>query len=45
MRQADLLKTICQRISAGLPVERAEALWLLTEADLLAVGRLADDRM
>jgi cyclic dehypoxanthinyl futalosine synthase len=42
MRQTDRLQTIREKIAAGAPVGRAEALWLLTEADLLAVGRLAD---
>jgi cyclic dehypoxanthinyl futalosine synthase len=42
MRQANLLKSIRKKIAAGAPIDRAEALFLLTEADLLVVGKLAD---
>jgi cyclic dehypoxanthinyl futalosine synthase len=38
-----VLKQITNNIENGTAIERAEALWLLTEADLLAVGLLADD--
>ena len=31
-----------QKISAGKSIDREEALWLLTEADLLKTGKLAD---
>lgn len=36
------MKTIESKIYSGEPLTRAEALRLLTEADLLAVGKLAD---
>jgi cyclic dehypoxanthinyl futalosine synthase len=42
MRQTDLLTTIRKKIAVGAPIDRSAALWLLTEADLLAVGKLAD---
>jgi cyclic dehypoxanthinyl futalosine synthase len=37
-----MLKTIQKKIAAGVPLDRQEALWLLTEADLLEIGKLAD---
>ncbi|KAF0221240.1 MAG: hypothetical protein FD174_378 [Geobacteraceae bacterium] len=37
-----MLKSITSKIDNGETIDRAEALWLLTKADLLAVGRLAD---
>jgi len=37
-----MLATIETKLTAGTPLDRAEALWLLTEADLLQLGRLAD---
>jgi cyclic dehypoxanthinyl futalosine synthase len=37
-----MLKTIQKKIAAGVPVDRQEGLWLLTEADLLEIGKLAD---
>ncbi len=37
-----MLKRIRQKIESARPLDRQEALFLLTEADLLAVGRLAD---
>jgi cyclic dehypoxanthinyl futalosine synthase len=37
-----VLKEIEKKIKKGTPLERREALCLLTEADLLAVGKLAD---
>ena len=37
-----MLRTITENINAGLPITSDEALWLLTGADLLAVGKLAD---
>lgn len=37
-----LLSAIRKKITAGQGVDRAEALWLLTEADLLSLGNLAD---
>jgi cyclic dehypoxanthinyl futalosine synthase len=37
-----MLATIEQKLTQGRPLERSEALWLLEEADLLAVGKLAD---
>jgi cyclic dehypoxanthinyl futalosine synthase len=37
-----VLKKIDKKIRMGTPLERGEALFLLTEADLLAVGKLAD---
>jgi cyclic dehypoxanthinyl futalosine synthase len=42
MRQTDLLTRARKKLAAGSPIDRQEALFLLTEADLLAVGRLAD---
>lgn len=36
------LEKIQKRIVAGQALDREQALWLLTEADLLAVGKLAD---
>jgi len=38
-----MLERITEKVAAGVPVDREEALWCLNEADLLAVGRLADD--
>ena len=38
-----MLKKVTAKIDHGESLARAEALWLLTEADLLTVGRLADD--
>ncbi len=38
-----MLRTITDKINAGLPISRNEALRLLSEADLLAIGRLADN--
>ncbi|HXV19439.1 MAG TPA: cyclic dehypoxanthinyl futalosine synthase, partial [Desulfuromonadales bacterium] len=37
-----MMNKIRHKIAAGVPLYREEALWLLTEADLLAVGKLAD---
>ncbi len=37
-----MVESISEKIDQGRPIDRDEALWLLTEADLLAVGRLAD---
>jgi cyclic dehypoxanthinyl futalosine synthase len=37
-----MLERIAKKISRGETIHRAEALWLLTEADLLQVGKLAD---
>jgi cyclic dehypoxanthinyl futalosine synthase len=37
-----MISAVTNKIAAGLPIDRAEALWLLTEADLLAVGKFAD---
>ncbi len=37
-----MLETIQNKLNAGQPIERDEALWLLTEADLLQIGQLAD---
>lgn len=37
-----MLRTITDNMNAGLPITCDEALWLLTGADLLAVGKLAD---
>ena len=37
-----MLNSITEKVAQGKPLTRSEALWLLTEADLLAVGRLAD---
>jgi cyclic dehypoxanthinyl futalosine synthase len=37
-----MLKTIQKKIVAGIPLDRREALWLLTDADLLEIGKLAD---
>ena len=36
-------ETINNKLNAGTPLDRTDALWLLTEADLLVVGKLADD--
>ncbi len=38
-----MLKTITAKIEKNEPIGRQEALWLLDEGDLLAVGRLADN--
>lgn len=37
-----MISAITEKIFSGEPINRDEALFLLTEADLLAVGRLAD---
>lgn len=37
-----MLKTITSKIDGGKPLNRREALWLLTSADLLDAGKLAD---
>jgi cyclic dehypoxanthinyl futalosine synthase len=37
-----MLDSIREKIEGGTPLSRGEALWLLTEADLLDAGRLAD---
>jgi len=37
-----MLGTIKNKLTTEQPINRDEALWLLTEADLLQVGRLAD---
>jgi len=37
-----MLKTIQKKIAAGVPLDRQEALWLLADADLLEIGKLAD---
>jgi len=37
-----MFENIQNKLNAGQSVDRDEALWLLTEADLLQVGRLAD---
>jgi cyclic dehypoxanthinyl futalosine synthase len=37
-----MLDSIRAKIEGGSPISRGEALWLLTEADLLDAGRLAD---
>ncbi len=37
-----MFKTIQDKLNAGQPIDRDEALWLLTEAELLQLGRLAD---
>ncbi|MDZ4186369.1 MAG: cyclic dehypoxanthinyl futalosine synthase [Desulfuromonadales bacterium] len=36
------MQTIKTKINANTPLDRAEALWLLTRTDLLALGQLAD---
>ena len=38
-----MLEQIKRKLDAAKLLDRTEALWLLTEADLLALGRLADD--
>jgi len=38
-----MLNTITQKLESATPLDRAEALWLLTEADLLGLGKLADN--
>lgn len=38
-----MLNTITQKLESATPLDRTEALWLLTEADLLELGRLADN--
>jgi cyclic dehypoxanthinyl futalosine synthase len=38
-----MLNTIAEKLESTTPLDRTEALWLLTEADLLALCRLADD--
>lgn len=37
-----MLDKIRKKLAKGSPLDRAEALWLLTEAELLELGRLAD---
>ncbi len=37
-----MLKQIEKKLETGQPIDRAEALWLLTEADLLTSAKLAD---
>jgi len=37
-----MLENIIKKIAAREPITREQALWLLTEADLLEVGKLAD---
>ncbi len=37
-----MLQQIVEKVQESRPLARSEALWLLTEADLLIVGRLAD---
>lgn len=37
-----MLDTIKEKLAENRPLSRDEALWLLTEADLLVVGKLAD---
>ncbi len=37
-----MIPAIEQKLTDGTLIDRQEALWLLTEADLLAVGKLAD---
>jgi len=38
-----MLTSIEDKMATGKRIDQAEAMWLLTEADLLTVGRLADD--
>lgn len=42
MKDRQMLQTIRQKIEAQERLDRQEALWLLRDAELLAVGRLAD---
>lgn len=37
-----MLETISEKVASGADIDREEALWCLTEGDLLAVGKLAD---
>ncbi|WP_136515445.1 cyclic dehypoxanthinyl futalosine synthase [Geomonas edaphica] len=37
-----MLKTINEKVASGAELTREEALWCLTEGDLVAVGRIAD---
>lgn len=37
-----MIAAITEIIGAGKPLDREQALWLLTEADLLEIGKLAD---
>lgn len=37
-----MIAEIKEKLGAGTPLDRTQALWLLTEADLLQVGKLAD---
>lgn len=37
-----MFKIIQNKITDNVPLDRTQALWLLTEADLLQIGRLAD---
>lgn len=37
-----MLKTITEKVASGAELTREEALWCLTEGDLVAVGRIAD---
>jgi cyclic dehypoxanthinyl futalosine synthase len=38
-----MINLIQENIAAGQPIDRTQALWLLTEADLLEIGKLADN--
>ena len=38
-----MLNTIRQKLASATPLDRTDALWLLTGADLLELGRLADN--
>ena len=38
-----MLKTIKEKVASGAELTREEALWCLTDGDLVAVGRVADD--
>ena len=37
-----MLKKISEKVAAGIGIDAEEALWCLTEGELLAVGRIAD---
>ncbi len=42
LKDHKMLDQIAEKIAAGADIDAEEALWCLTEGDLLAVGRLAD---
>ena len=37
------MRNVREKVGAGTPLNREQALWLLTKADLIEIGRLADE--